>query len=386
MRWRTLPVGVRIGIGAVVVVVTVNLVIGALDAATRGADLSGTDSDPASTAPDGIAAWVELLDRNGVDTELVGETDLALGSTANRTIVALGSDELAPAEARRLEEFVTAGGRLVAGTEVGPALVRSLVDLLPVWSPAGTERAEAVGSAPEIDGIEEVHAEGVGSWSDVGTSRALLEGESRVVASVASVGAGSVVFLADPSIVQNAFLGEADNAGFALQIVGEAATTVFVLPSDGGATGLAAVPDRWKLALVGLIVAFLVGAVAAGRRIGPPDPQTPPRQPPRRAFVDAIGLALERTRRPETALEPLRARARAQLTQRVGLPVDASDEELRSAAARLGWSTEEVSVVLEPVTRDRVVAAGTALARSSPLQADELSRANPQPERKRVHR
>lgn len=387
MRWRSLPLGVRVVAVLATSVVAVNLLIGAIDAATRGADEAGVDSDPGSTAANGTAAWMELLDRNGIEVRRAERPDV-LGEPG-AALVILDPEDASPRDARRIADAVSGGAQLVVVGEGAASVLDLMLDRPPQWSPVGSDEAEAVGTAPEVDGVSQVRAAGEGSWADLGASDPLLQGDRRVVAATAAVGAGRIVLLADPSIVQNAFLGDADNAVFALRIVGQARSVVVAEPAvSSGETGLAAIPARWKLALAGLVVAFLVGAVAAGRRIGPPDPPASQRQPPRRTFVDAIGLALERTRRPEVSLEPLRARARAQLAERAGLATDVGDDDLRAAAARLGWPPDEIAAVLAPVTHDRALVAGRALARSSTLRRDpphpHPSDTSPAPEGKRA--
>lgn len=365
MRWQTLPAALRVAIVVVGLVVAVNVTIAALDSATRGAETEGRDSDPGSTAPNGTSAWAELLERNGaeVSTSQIGKGDFERGAV----LVMLGIEELSSVEAARVRDVLSAGGRLLVGPE-SIAWLQLVVDTPPTWSPGGAEIAQAVGDAQEVVGIGEVRSDGRGGWSALGSSRALLEGDGLegnevVIASVATVGRGSVVLLADPSIVANEHLDEADNAAFALQVTGDGRTIQLFEPETERSEGLAAVPDRWKLALVGLVLAFLVGAVARGRRVGPPDPPGTPRPPPRRSFVDAMGAALERTRRPGGALEPLRTHVRAELARRAGLAADASDEELRSAARRLGWPDDEIEAVVRPTTPDTVLASGRALSR-----------------------
>jgi hypothetical protein len=134
----------------------------------------------------------------------------------------------------------------------------------------------------------------------------------------------------------------------------------------GEASGLGAIPGRWQAALVGLTLAALLGLIAAGRRLGPPEEADRPLPPPRREYVDAVAVSLARTNQPAQALGPLQAAARARLVQRAGLPPTASEEQLRAAAARLGWSATEVGALFAPArTPADVVAAGSALAHAN---------------------
>ena len=193
------------------------------------------------------------------------------------------------------------------------------------------------------------------------TGRALL-------ATVATLGRGRVVALADPSPLQNRLLATADNAGFGLAAAGDGRTVVFAEGAHGygEASGLGAIPGRWQAALVGLTLAALLGVVAAGRRLGPPEDAARPLPPARREYVDAVAVSLARTNRPAEALGPLQAAARARLARRAGLPPTASEPQLRAAAARLGWSAPETDALFAPArTAVEVVAAGSALARAN---------------------
>jgi hypothetical protein len=79
-----------------------------------------------------------------------------------------------------------------------------------------------------------------------------------------------------------------------------------------------------------------------------------------------VAVSLARTNQPAHALGPLQAAARARLAQRAGLPPTAPEEQLRAAAARLGWSATEVDALFAPArTPGDVVAAGSALAHAN---------------------
>jgi hypothetical protein len=213
-----------------------------------------------------------------------------------------------------------------------------------------------------------VRSAGGGSWSDPGATAPVLVGNTRVLATVTDVGRGRVVALADPSPLQNRLLGTADNAGFGLAAAGDDPTVLFAegLHGYGRERGLGAIPGRWQAALIGLALAALLGVVAAGRRLGPPEDAGRVLPPPRREYVDALAGSLARTRRPVEALAPLQASARGRLARQAGLPPNAAEPELRGAAARLGWSQADINALFAPVvTDDDVVAAGKALVRAN---------------------
>lgn len=364
--WRGLHPAARFAVVAVALLIIVNVALQLLDSTTRGADETAPRSSSFSTGSTGVAGWAELLRRNGRSTSAVRGSlaDESLGS--DTTLVVLDPDGVSNAEARDVQAFVESGGRLIAGGSSAGGLLATLFDEPPAWSPEGVPRAESEGSAPEVDGIGEVVTADEGSWDPVGETEAILGGRQRTLATVADLGSGRVVMLADPSPLQNRLLDRADNAGFALRITGESGTVRFAEGQHGygDATGLGAIPARWKWALAGLAAAALIGAVAAGRRLGPAEEEARELPPPRRVYVDAVAEALARTRRPSASLAPLQAAARARLASRAGLGPDAGEEQLRAAAARLGWTAGEVDALFTPVRDDDdVLAAGRALAR-----------------------
>jgi hypothetical protein len=366
--WRGLHPGARFAVVAAVLLIIVNVALQLLDSTTRGADETAPRSSSFSTGSTGVAGWSELLRRNDRSTSAVrgSLSDESLGS--DTTLVVLDPDGVSSAEAADVLAFVESGGRLIAGGNSVDGLLRALFEESPVWSPAGVPRAEAEGDAAEVDGIAEIVTADEGSWDGIGETEAILGGRERTLATVAELGAGRVVMLADPSPLQNRLLDRADNAAFALQITGEAGTVRFAEGQHGygDATGIGAIPSRWKWALAGLAVAALIGAVAAGRRLGPAEEEARRLPPPRRVYVDAVAEALARTRRPAASLAPLQAAACARLASRAGLGPDADEQQLRAAAARLGWATGEVDALFTPARGDDdVLAAGRALARIS---------------------
>jgi hypothetical protein len=104
----------------------------------------------------------------------------------------------------------------------------------------------------------------------------------------------------------------------------------------GRASGLAAIPTRWRVMLGGLVLAVVVLALARLRRLGPPERTAEDLPPPRRAYVESMAVVLARTRSPESAAAALREDARRHAVPGRLSPDDAaaldapvrSDEEL----------------------------------------------------------
>lgn len=354
-RWRRLGRTTRAGLVVGTALVAVNLTLGALDSATRGADPAGPVSSSFSTNHQGLAAYAELLARAGHGT-LPQRGALAKAQLDPRdTVVVLDAGDISDADVEALRPFVGAGGRLVAGG-TDPQWLRGFLPDFPGWAPSGTHSPAAqVGGA-----TYRLRTAGQGRF---------LAGDvdgSQVVE--ATVDGGTILALADASPLQNKLLDRADNAAFGLALAGDRGRPVVFaegVHGYGRASGIGAIPDRWKIAIVGTLLAALLLMVATGRVVGPPEDERRELPPPRRAYVDALAITLARTKPRGEALAPLQASVRARLAARATLPPDAGPTELTAAARRLGWSNDEITALYAPADDDaRVLAVGRALVRA----------------------
>ena len=128
-------------------------------------------------------------------------------------------------------------------------------------------------------------------------------------------------------------------------------------------TGLAALPSRWRLALLIGVLAALLWLASRARRFGPPEETGVQAAPARREHVEALAISLRRARQPEVALEPVRAAARAQVLRRAALAPDADDAVLRDAALRLGFEEDEAAALMDERAANEPLALGRALSR-----------------------
>src|SRR5205823_840298 len=96
------------------------------------------------------------------------------------------------------------------------------------------------------------------------------------------------------------------------------------------------------LAALGVLT-FMLARV---RRLGPPEAEERPLDPPRREYVEALAATLARTRDRAEALEPVRSELRRRIAVRAGLRPNAPDDELAAAARRLGLAADEVEAVV----------------------------------------
>ena len=100
------------------------------------------------------------------------------------------------------------------------------------------------------------------------------------------------------------------------------------------------------------------------RRFGPPDRASRTLPPPRAEYVRSLSLTLARTHDPATAFGPMQRFARDRLAARTGLPAGASDEDIAQAARTMGYTDDEIEVLLTPpVSEASAMTLGRVLAR-----------------------
>lgn len=375
-RWRSATPATR---GLVVVIgfiATINLTLFGIKEITGG-EPSGQSSSSYATAPDGVGAYAELLARNGHSVSRIRTAPSEQALDPTTTVVVLDPFEVSPEDGRALRAFLKNGGKLVASEGFASPWLKDVLDDPPAIgeNAAGTARP----LLPDVfPGVQRVRHAGQGAWDDAGETKAIFGGDDYVLVTSAEVDSGSVVLLADTSPLTNKLLDQADNAAFGLALAGEPGSTVQFLETIHGygtSGGLGALPSQWRWSLAGLAAAALVYMVARGRRLGPPEEESRSLPPPRRAYVDALAATLVKTRDPRAAAAPIQRSMRDNLARRTGLrrsthdtgdnDADAAayDDELRTAATRIGIDPAAIEAALGAVTsNDDLLAAGTALA------------------------
>jgi hypothetical protein len=346
---------------AAVVLVAANLLVREIDQATRSP--GGPTSSSFATPSDGTAAYASLLDRLDRPAirlrEAPGEAELDPAST----LVLLDAEGVTGEDADAIDAFLRDGGRLLYAGETpswlrGERLARREATVSSARVPAGTEG---------LGDVRDVAAQADGVWvSDDGV---LLESEAGALALRRSVGEGEAVFLSDASPLQNRFLGQADNAAFALAVAGPPGRPVVFAESFHGyaeASGVDAVPTAWWWALAGLALAAVVLALSKGRRLGPAELPGRELPPARVEFAEALANQLARTRPRADGIRTARRVARQRLVRSLRLPPDAADPEIRAAAAARGFDAEIVDAALGA---GDLLAIGRALRRLERLEA-----------------
>ena len=343
--------------------VLVNVVVALVSRYTRNP--GGPTSSSYATAPEGLAAYFDLLARAGHPVDRIRDDLTKARLDPAATVVVLDPRALDPVGIDALRTFVSHGGRLVAGGAEDRSWL--LLDETPAWTAGGPKRSGVLAPVPELAGVSSVASAGNGSWESAGDALPVLGAGGRTLAVVATLGRGRIALLADASPLQNRLLGQADDAAFGLALAGPRSRPVDFVESVHGygrASGLRAIPTSWRWALGGLVLAALVLVWARGRRLGPPERGARDLPPPRRVYVDSVAALLARSKRPQQAVGPVQASVRDRIREAARLPADADDASVRAAGSGLGLGDDELAAVLgTPRGPGEVVAAGRALAR-----------------------
>jgi hypothetical protein len=355
----------RIALAIVTVIVGVNLVTVIVDSVIPSPD--GPRSSSFATSRQGVAAWADLARRSGIEVGALRERVSDDTLPAEGTVVVLDPDGFSTDQARALRRFAERGGRVVAGgAEPGDWLGELTNTDPPSWEDGGDSSARVLVPAPETGSAASLRTAEAGHWEDIGGTLPLAAGADGPIALVEDAREGRIVLLADASPLQNRLLGEADNAALALALAGPGPVTfVESVHGYGTATGLAALPARFRWALVLLGFSALLLIAARWPRMGPPEPPEEPLFPPRRAYVDALASTLARSRDRTTAIDAVRSAARERLARRAALARDADDEAWEKAARAAGLGHDEARALVDGAGDDDGIAAGRALAHLS---------------------
>lgn len=315
-------------------IVAINLGLRVLDRATRSP--GGPESSSFATAPEGAAAYAELLRRFDRPVLRLREAPRDAELDPESTLVLLDARPVPAEDARAIEDFLRAGGRLLhAGEDAG--WLRGLDDAVPSWQPTPVGRATVPPAVEGLGRVRSVEAVGVGLWRT--TDGVLLGTPNGALAIERPIGQGVVVLLSTASPLQNRLLARADNAAFGLVAAGPVGRPVVFAETFhgyGAATGLGAIPSEWWWAFAGLCLAALTFALARGRRLGPPELPGRELPPARVEFAEALAVQLAKSRPRSEGVRTARRLVRARLGRGLRLAADASDDAFRAAAASRG--------------------------------------------------
>ncbi len=265
-----------------------------------GREPTGPTSSSYATDAHGLAAWAELLRRNGRAVVQLRASLQSARLNPRGTVIVLDPSSLLHSEGQRLLAFVSAGGRLVIGGREPEETLPVLLPSTPKWAPTGEALLRPAQSAgASVAGVGQVASASEGEWTESHGYTAPLRGRhGHGLLLERTMGKGTLALLADASPVQNRLLASEDNAQFALDLSGQHRQPIVFVESVHGygpSRGLAALSARWWVAFAGLLLAGLLWSVARGRRLGVAEPAGEQAQPPRADYVHAMSLLLRRT-------------------------------------------------------------------------------------------
>ncbi|HMS24589.1 MAG TPA: DUF4350 domain-containing protein [Acidimicrobiia bacterium] len=294
-----------------------------------GSTPRGSQGSSYATISGGNRAWSELLAANSIkvtrdrgkatlpplDRVQSYGTDLSslrLDRTTQTVVVLAGA--LPSNEAKDVARFVRNGGRLITDN---PHLLEVLLkNRVTVFVEGSQNLFPSSENVSGLDGIEEVEGSGTGSLTyksnndvrsvliDTQDSQTdIAQGTNELIhdnAAIFRLGNGDVIALPDTGMVSNGGLPRKDNALFSLRIVGSLRSEVTFIEGVHGfddARGFAGMPLSWRVAIVGLFVAFVIFACAQGRRFGVGEEPNRDLGPRRIYFAHALAQALKKSKR-----------------------------------------------------------------------------------------
>ena len=354
------------------VLILANVIVALVSEATAGFTPSGPASSSLATGSTVFEGWADLLQRYDRQVMRLRQPLSSGNIPSGGTVVVADPQSLSEAEYAVLRSYLEAGGRVVAAGVATDGLLQFLLgpSAAPRWSSAPVSAASPASAAPEVAGVSEVVSSGSGgSWSSAGRTQPLLtsiDGQGPYLATAASVGSGRLVMVADSSVFSNALLASADNAQFALDVVGPNGRAVaFDEAAHGFGTsfGWGGLPLRAQWALIIAAIAALGWMWSRAWRFGPPELVGRALPPPRRAYVDALATSLVRARPRYEAVAPVRTAVLERVAARAGVAPGAPIDLLYARAAEAGVPELVVAAVTRDVQTDEdAVALGRALA------------------------
>jgi hypothetical protein len=285
-----------VALGLVAALVAFALVIEVIDQLTP--EPKGPRSSSYATSPGGLAAYASVLERGGHSVRQLRTPIAEREPGLDETLIVLDPDVVETEEARAIGSWVRAGGRLVAGGSGDQPWLEHVTGYVPEWSDGGGSQRVPLVPVVETNDVREVRGEG-GAWSELAGTLPVVGPPDAPLVVTARAGDGTIALLADPSVLQNARLAQADNAALGLALAGGSRRPVAFLETVHGygvSRGFGGLPAQVKWVLLGLFLTSLVALWSVGRRFGPTeDPETEP-PPPRMEYVDALAAALARTK------------------------------------------------------------------------------------------
>ncbi len=314
-RWATLLKRVTIIAGVVVALLVV------LRPLVNDPPQKGPDGSSFATVEGGVAALADLaatynypVSRRTTSLDQSATTDPYPLAT-NSVLVVLNA-EVSNDAANDLALFVRRGGTLVASVDRPggwTSLIADAVDLddsFPKIDP-NRQTGDTVGNAStsESSGLVAKQLRVIGTQSfhlkeDEGAQTipvdAIAFREGLPIAVTVSIDAGQMTLVSDASMFTNAQLDKADNAAFALELLGSGLRPIVFAEEPHGfrssltPTGL---PKNVRHFLWGLVAATVLLMITRGKRNGPPELAHRELAPPRSLYLTSMATSLDKLER-----------------------------------------------------------------------------------------
>ncbi|HEX6055636.1 MAG TPA: DUF4350 domain-containing protein [Intrasporangium sp.] len=322
-----------------------------------GADGAGKVADPDSSRRSGSRALAQVLRQQGVDVQVVRSiTALETARMDASTSVVVGSfDYLGEAAAQRTAQHASRAGRFVLLEPSDLALEDLGIPLASTARASVQMSAQCTSEVAEPDDRIDAAATFYRSTSSIdGDGPAMPEGatgcfaeedaSSAVVVLPAASSRPETVVLGSIESVTNAKVSEASHAAMGLRAFGATSRLVWYLPDvmdlavpDAGGQYVPtdrAVPEWFTPGVVLLALAFVVLAVARGRRLGRIVAEPLPVVVRAVETTEARGRLYRRASDRGRAAGTLRGGTRSRLAARLGLPHHAGADAVVGAVAR----------------------------------------------------
>ncbi|MBC8139511.1 MAG: DUF4350 domain-containing protein [Fibrella sp.] len=344
----------RIGADAIVLVVFL-ILFAVVSLQIAGRDTSG-DEGPRprrstfSPKPGGWKAAYLLLEQSGIKTRRWEKPpatwpDSASVMIAGQEVFAMeGSGYWTAEQAKDAMEWVERGGTLLVLAAENNAVTQE-VGVSPNLHKNKDKEVQPTQPAPYLNGIRGVTIPGAERFMSLGKDATVLLADDKPAVVSVKRGAGRVILVPSPAVIENKSILKGDNARFLVQTV-----SAFLQPArkDGvlwdefhqgyqeersfwNAIGQ---PGQFALLQLGVLLALICYTV--GTRFGLPRP-APPQDRLSSEYVSSLADLYRRARASDAALEGVYLSFWRDLCRAVGMPLDSPAADVaRRAAASLG--------------------------------------------------
>jgi hypothetical protein len=328
-------------------------------------------------AAGGYRAYYELLEREGMRVDRFRSRPAFLDGSLDTLIWAEplpfdpAQGESTPADARALEAWVRAGGRLVYIGHDDAAAKQGLLHLPASRARAKRARPAVVDASLRAAGVSSVFSTASLRWRVAAHGVRVLfdDGRGPLVVRYA-FGRGTVVAAIDETLFANREIARGDRARLAVALASQARATG-TLAFDEAVHGFASphhwwsvVPRPFVIALAIALVALLLAFAGAAVRLGPPI--VPPRRDDRSSgeFIDGLASLLERGGAAGSALDEALSSTSRVAARALGLRDGVTNDEIarRIASDETRAAYRELVKVATNAASDANLVRGAALA------------------------